>query len=284
MQSLSPLRYPGGKSKLFNYFSSVIEKNQIVNGVYIEAFAGGAGAALQLLFSKKVSKIILNDLDVNVYKFWTSVLSNNNKFVQLIRDTPISVREWEKQKDVLKNKSGTVSDLKIGFAFFYLNRCNRSGIMSSGPIGGKAQDGEWKINARFNKKELIRRINAIGAQANQIKVYNEDANDFIVRIRKTKSLKKEKMLIYFDPPYYLKGRDLYKMYFTDDDHMALAQSLKYLNSYLWIMSYDKVPFITDLYKNYSKKIWLNKYSANKASMVKELIIHSNKCKLPRILN
>lgn len=283
MASKSPLRYPGGKSVLSFFLSQVLYKNEIKDGVYVEAFAGGAGAALNLLLSEKVSTIILNDLDPNVYKFWHSILTKTTRFIDLIRESPIRISEWRKQKDILNSNSSIHSDLRMGFAFFYLNRCNRSGIMSSGPIGGYSQNSEWKINARFRKRGLIERIKAIAERKEQIKLFNEDANDFILKIKKDNRIKTNKTLMYFDPPYYQNGRDLYKLYFNDEDHKKLSKSLKNLNRYYWVMSYDKVPFISNMYDNFSQKIWAKNYFANKASIGKELIIHSERCIVPRSL-
>ena len=51
----SPLRYPGGKSILSPLLGNFIEINNLLDGIYIEPYAGGAGAALKLLFSEYVT-------------------------------------------------------------------------------------------------------------------------------------------------------------------------------------------------------------------------------------
>ena len=68
------------------------------------------------------------------------------------------MKEWEKQKRIYEN---TRSEFLLGFATFFLNRTNYSGVITGGPIGGFEQKGQWKIDARFNKKSLIDRIERI---------------------------------------------------------------------------------------------------------------------------
>ncbi|MGO2346144.1 MAG: DNA adenine methylase, partial [Providencia sp.] len=148
----TPLRYPGGKGKLSYYIKSLIDENSLNDGVYIEPYAGGAGVALELLLQEYVRHVHINDIDIAIYSFWDSILNNTENFSRLVHDTIINIENWEKQKDILLN-SGNHSTLEIGFATFFLNRTNRSGILKAGVIGGKTQSGKWKLDVRFNKNE-----------------------------------------------------------------------------------------------------------------------------------
>ena len=121
---LSPLRYPGGKSKVFNIIVSLFEKNDIRNPVYIEPFAGGAGLALLLLKKEKVKRLVLNDIDKGIYSFWYCVLNYTEKFCNIIENIEISLLERENQKKIYINKENLnllveENILKLGLATFY---------------------------------------------------------------------------------------------------------------------------------------------------------------------
>ena len=156
MSNYSPLRYPGGKSALYPVISSVIKSHRMKHCIYVEPFAGGAGIAWSLLIDGVVDRVIINDADKAVYSFWRAIMESTQWFVEKIRTTPITVNEWRKQRDILRNSKKYSKEL--GFAMFFLNRTNRSGILDAGPIGGYDQAGEYKIDCRFNRDELIRAI------------------------------------------------------------------------------------------------------------------------------
>ena len=155
MISKSPLRYPGGKVKLYTFMSNLINENTDNPPVYVEPFAGGAGLALELLFNGVVNRVKINDFDPAIYSFWYSITTEEtfHLFVDYLDKVEVNIEEWYHQKDIYLNQSNH-SQLELGFATFFLNRCNRSGILKAGPIGGKKQDGKYKIDCRFNKDKL----------------------------------------------------------------------------------------------------------------------------------
>jgi len=128
----------------------VIQANGLKDGVYAEPFAGGAGVAIALLLDGYVEQIIINDIDLSVYAFWYSVLNHTEELCEKIVSTSVSMDEWYIQKQVFTDKDPAFL-LELGFATFFLNRTNRSGILNAGVIGGKYQTGEWKIDARYPK-------------------------------------------------------------------------------------------------------------------------------------
>lgn len=279
----SPLRYPGGKAVLTKFLADVIRLNGVQDGVYVEPFAGGAGAALNLLFTENISKIIINDADPCIFAFWKSILSQHKRFVQLIQNTEINIDEWYRQRAIYLSPQQH-SLIKVGFATFYLNRCNRSGILrNGGPIGGFDQTGNWKIDARFNKPELISRINTIHDYRERIEVFNMDAIDFL-KEKIVSSPEASHMLVYLDPPYYAKGGKLYMNHYIHDDHAALAKFINRKHLFKWIMSYDNVPHINEIYDaNYRIEFSLN-YSAHKTKLGSELIIYGDDLSIPHDLS
>lgn len=245
LKNYSPLRYPGGKSKLAPFVSLVIKKSNLPNPVYIEPFAGGAGTALELLFDGTVSEIVINDYDKAIYSMWRAILTNTRKFIKMIEDTPINDDEWRKQKDIYNTQNKKYS-LELGFAAFYLNRTNRSGILSAGPIGGHDQTGNYLIDARFNKNDLITRIKKIAKYRHKIHIYNYDVRTFI-NVYAQKYI--ANAFIYFDPPYYHKGKQLYKNFFEHKDHEQIRDLIVNLNC-PWIVTYDDVEEIRTIYDSY----------------------------------
>ncbi len=272
----SPLRYPGGKNKVSKFIQDeVFNVNDLKGGVYVEPYAGGASVALNLLIEKKVSKIIINDYDRSVYAFWYSVLNDTDAFCEKIKKAPITIKNWKKQKEVQKHKK-QASLFDLGFSTFFLNRTNRSGVISAGPIGGLNQKDKWKINARFNKKNLIERIRLIAQHKNNIKIYQLDAVKLIEKISKKLP---DKTLIYFDPPYYVKGQKLYVNFYTHEDHILVANAVKDINGPKWIVSYDNVKPIANLYTKYRKRVYDLPYSVINGTTGKEVMFFSKNLKI-----
>jgi len=276
----SPLRYPGGKGKIAGFIHKVFEKNELQDGYYVEPYAGGASVALSLLINEYASKIIINDLDRSIYTFWNSVINDTENLCRLINDTNVNRKHWKIQKEIQRNKA-KVSNLELGFSTFYLNRANRSGIINGGIIGGVKQTGEWKIDARFNKKELISRIERIADYKDRIKLFNLDALHLIDEIQKDIS---KKTLFYFDPPYYVKGKDLYVNHYKHGDHEIIAKKIAKLNKHKWIVSYDSTKEIKSLYKGYNKLEYKLNYSATTATQGKEIMFFSNGLNVPNTKN
>lgn len=272
---VSPLRYPGGKLKVVDYIKRLFEVNDLCGGTYIEPYAGGASVALSLLFCKYASKIKINDIDRSIYAFWYSVLNDTDAFCRLITDTPVDMETWNRQREVQKRKKDE-DLLSLGFSTFFLNRTNRSGILNGGVIGGKEQTGNYLIDARYNKKDLIERIEHIAGYADLIDLTSMDAVGLIKRYKRTPAAK---TLVYLDPPYYIKGRDLYLNYYNNDDHRAIAEAIKKYKG-KWIISYDAVPFISELYQEFRQKEYHLSYSAGTPSKGREIMVYSDGLVVP----
>jgi DNA adenine methylase len=276
----TPLRYPGGKAKLASYVKSLMKENRLLDGEYVEPYAGGAGIALELLFHEYVSLIHINDVSEHVHAFWKSVLDHTEEFCRLIVNTPLTVSAWDKQKRIVDNPAGRET-IKLGFATFFLNRTNRSGILNGGIIGGRDQTGPWKIDARYNAKELVQRVEAIAKMRGRIKLTRKDALKFL----KNGVLKwPNETLIYLDPPYYLKGRDLYYDFYEHKDHERIANFImSIINRQRWIVSYDNVPPIRNLYQGARHVVYDIGYSARSASQGSEVMFFCDGLKVPRLI-
>lgn len=276
MRSISPLRYPGGKTQVYEFVRELIELNG--STTYIEPYMGGMGIALKLILDNKVDKIMVNDYDKSIYAFWYSVLNYTDNLIHLIETTPISIEEWKNQRRIQDNKNSSKDILALGFSTLFLNRTNRSGIIKAGVIGGLQQNGNYKLDCRFNKERIIQNIKLIASMREKIKLYNMDAEKFIrLNISKTKN-----SFTFFDPPYYAKGPGLYTNFYNHEDHVSLSRTIKkHLKSKNWILTYDVVPEIFQMYNEFrNEKYYLN-YSVTKPSKGIEYIFYSDMLDLPQ---
>lgn len=276
----SPLRYPGGKGMLANFMRLVVERNGLLDGHYVELYAGGAAIAWSLLLAEYVRHVHINDIDPALYAFWMAVLDHTDELCRRIRDGKVSLTAWRRHRNVLARPTEH-SLLEVGFATFFLNRTNRSGIISGGVIGGKGQSGRWKIDARFNKSDLIKRIQRIARYRRRITVTRMDAADFLRSVIPTLP---EKTLIYLDPPYYAKGEGLYEHHYRHDDHALIAAMVRELHQRAWLVSYDAVPQVLQLYRGLRRQQYDLAYSAQDRYAGSEVIFYSPSLIVPRVEN
>lgn len=270
MLNHSPLRYPGGKSRISGFIKRVIQNLNMKKCTYIEPFAGGAGVALSLLLDGTVENIVINDYDKAIYSFWRAVKQETDKLIDRIENTPITIDEWYRQKAIYS--SSTSYSLDLAFATLFLNRTNRSGILTAGPIGGYSQDGDWKLDVRFDRKALVAKLKDIYSHRQNIYVYNKD---IISLLRNYVPRFGEDVFIYFDPPYYNKGQKLYKNFFTPSDHQRIRDVITQEITAPWIITYDDVKAICDLYSAYDIRKFDLTYSAANKGTASELMIFSN---------
>jgi len=266
--SFSPLRYPGGKSKIYDRVKNLIELNSLGNRNYIEPFAGGFGIGIRLLCDNIVQNVLLNDYDSHIYHFWYSVINNTDDLLKKIIDTPITLDERGKQISIYNNNSDDI--LGDGFATLFLNRVNYSGIINGGPIGGFSQHGIYKIDCRFNKIEIVNKIKRIAMLKERIFIFNYDAIDLIVnRIGDIKATS----FFNIDPPYVIKGNRLYTNYFKEEDHKNFGEIItKHINNIPWIITYDDCQLIREIYKLYHIMEYSIQHNAGGSAKRTELVI------------
>ena len=271
----SPLRYPGGKTKFYDYVKELLRYNNMLGETYMEHFAGGAGLALKLLLNNDVKRIIINDYDTAIYSFWHSILYETEAFCELINTTPVTTDEWKKQKEIYINHNGEIS-LDIGFATFFLNRTNVSGVIKGGIIGGHEQQGLYKIDARYNAQNLISKIRNIAEKRDQIVLLNQDAKELL----QPQQLRRYyKTFINLDPPYVKKGAQLYKNAFTEADHIELSELISNCNR-KWIVTYDICPLVANLYRDFRSSYLDVTYSVRLSKKAQEFIFFSDNLELP----
>jgi len=237
----SPLRYPGGKTQLSPFVIDLVRANNLYGGVYAEPFAGGAGIAWRLLLNGDMTEVWLNDIDPAVFAFWDAVVHRPDPLCEQILRVEVTMEEWYRQRLILNNPQSSSADL--AFATLFLNRTNRSGILKGGVIGGKEQTGNYKLDCRFNREELVHKIQRIHIYRDVIRLSRVDAEKCL---RKWARELPQRAILNIDPPYFKQGRDLYLSYYKPEDHMHLAKLVRSL-TVPWMLTYDDVPEIEALY-------------------------------------
>lgn len=273
----SPLRYPGGKGKVANFIKLLILENDLLGGEYVEPYAGGAGVALGLLFEGYVDQIHINDLDPAVHAFWKAAIDHTDDLCRLVRDTSVTVEEWQRQRDVQADDEA--GGVELAFSTLFMNRTNRSGIIRGGGIiGGRQQNGPFKIDARYDVEDLVRRIEKVGRFRSRITLTNEDALDLL---RPWCLPGAPDGLIYLDPPYVRKGGGLYRNAYEVQDHIDVASLVDTLRV-PWIVSYDAHASILDLYSSKPSLRYSLSYSAGPRGQGSEVMFFREGLLVPEV--
>lgn len=272
----SPLRYPGGKSCLIDLAAELLRLNGLEHGHYAEPYAGGCGLALSLLYGGHVSDIHINDIDPAIWAFWHCVLNETEALSDLVLNTPVTIEEWFRQRDAYRS-TGLEDVLTLGFSAFFLNRTNRSGIIKgAGVIGGLQQRGNFKIDCRYNQEDLARRILRIKKYKDRIHLSHNDGQDFMINMDRRLP---KRSLLFIDPPYFCKGADLYTSFYKPNDHVKIADTIVKL-SRPWIVTYDDVPEIREIYASNRQYGFDIAYSVREKKLGAELLIASKRLRLP----
>lgn len=273
----TPLRYPGGKTQLAPFVSDLLQTNDLLQCVYCEPFAGGAGIACRLLLNGTIAEAWVNDLDPAIYAFWHSVLNATDALCDRIEYAKVDISEWHRQRQIHAEERTNLLDL--GFATLFLNRTNRSGILKGGVIGGLCQSGKYSIDCRFNRDELIRKIRRIAVYREQINLTCVDARQYIMDdINKLP----QHALVNVDPPYYRAGPDLYTNAYKHQDHLMLANAVRRMR-YHWMLTYDDVPEVRSMYDGLTQYCKTLTYYAQVKRSAAELLILSDRLVPPPIL-
>lgn len=264
----SPLRYPGGKSKIYNNIRKLIVANGFTDRTYVEPFVGGFGVGIALLEDNVIERVIINDLDIHLYHFWDAVLHQTEALIDLVRDTPITLDERMRQKEIYSNEESR--PLLDGFSTLFLNRVNYSGVLFAGPLGGKNQTSAYPIGCRFNKNNIIERIQLVARFRDQISLHHRDACELMVEL-----LAEEGVDFFFniDPPYVVKGKSLYSEYYTDADHRNLGHIIHtHLQNVPWVVTYDSCDLVREIYQDDLIFEYGMFHSAHNRTQGRELVI------------
>ncbi len=250
--SSNPLRYPGAKRFLVDYIDALLSSNNLIGCTFFEPYAGSAAVGLELLRKNRIRNLVLCEKDVLLYAFWESVFRHTEALCNLIETTPITIKTWLALAKFRETNEVNEDNLvHLGFAGLFFNRTNFSGILKANPIGGINQTSQYSIDCRFNKVKIIEVIRELAAHSDCVEVYNNDAIAFL-KTQTTRFIGNT-CFVYLDPPYFEQGKKIYRHYYTNFDHTALAKYIHKARYFDWLISYDDAPFICGLYSDSGAK-------------------------------
>ncbi|WP_434107947.1 DNA adenine methylase [Paraburkholderia caffeinilytica] len=263
----SPLRYPGGKASLTRIIEQIVIDHELAGRHLFEPYAGSAAISIALVGDGVCPFASISELDPLLYSFWKTVFSNPSKLIRRIKKTEITLNTWHKLRPLLELDAPDESQLDtLAFAALFFNRTNFSGVIHSGPIGGQTQSSDYSIDCRFNRDELVERIEALSTLGPKFDVQHSDALEVIKRQRNKRSV-----LFYVDPPYYLQGKKLYRYNYRLNGHVALAEAL-HKAKFPWLLSYDRHDVIENLYEDFHNVDQEFRYSSRVSKKESELLI------------
>lgn len=250
--NLSPLRYPGGKRKLVPLIADIFARHGQPIQLLVEPFAGGASTSISFLESGLAKEIALSDRDQLVATFWKVVFSPEAEaLADLVATCNVSLRTWKTLKEDAPD-----DDIGIAFKCLFMNRTNFSGILheNAGPIGGIAQSGTYKLDCRFNRESLASRILELSSLKHRVRFircqsYKKTISD-VKRMNVSKGCA-DGLFWYLDPPFFEKANYLYRVAFSEGDHVELKNIL--MDDAIpgqWLLSYDDVKAARKFYSKH----------------------------------
>jgi DNA adenine methylase len=261
MNNVSPLRFPGGKTRACKIIDEIInEYFDITNfDTLLSPFFGGG--SFEFYFQNKYNhKLLVNDKFIPLYHFWKQIKIDKNKLCEELRKIPIVSKElFMDYRKCIMNLNEDI--LQQAIQYFIINRCSFSGATLSGGFSKEASIKRY-TQSSINKIELLNFTN--------IEIYNYDFTEFINKYSN------DKTLLFLDPPYYLEKNS--KLYGNKGDmhetfnHQELFDLVKTKNN--WIITYNNCDFIRNLYKDYLILDVNWKYGMNKTKLSTEIIILS----------
>ena len=269
----TPLRYPGGKAWLTNYVESFICYNRLNVDTIVEPYGGSAAVSIRLLQRGIVKQAFISETDPLIVAFWKTVIERNKELIEYVNSYEVNLDTWHLFKRYISTSEiSKHNEIELAGAFLFLNRTSYSGILKAGPLGGRNQVSKYKIDCRFNKIAIAKKIREIARLEGKIHIVESDGLKFM---KKISAAPVDNTLFYVDPPYYGAGKLLYRHYFEEQDHVNLSHFLKAFNL-PWLLSYDNAEFIKNLYEgSKSSSVYTDYQSGHFKKGVKELLI-SNK--------
>ena len=214
-----------------------------------DCFLGGGSFMIFLTKLYPNKKFIVNDLYEPLYIFWTQLKERgvelSDKLLQIKQNhnnqESAKILFLEQKQFIQDNKDSDDKDIifKRAIAFYILNKCSFSGLVSSS-FSKMASDSNFGINGIKSLKYYSKLIQ-------NWEIHNLDYKEF-----SKKFSNKEKIFLYLDPPYMIKDNlygDHGKLHevFKHEDFFEICPTLKCKQ----LISYNSNLMIKDAFKDYN---------------------------------
>lgn len=262
-----PLRYPGSKAAFAPVFFEILRQMDVGFNEIVEPYSGSAAISLYALNTELCERAVLIERDPLVFAFWYSVFNETEALLESIRTTEVSMDTWHRLQPLRELQAPDMGRIvELGFAGLFFNRSNYSGMIGAKPIGGLSQSSNYKIDCRFNRDDLIKKVSHLSRLARRVEVVFGDALSWIGQQPYSSD-----RIYYVDPPYFDQGKKLYRHFYNVADHLDLYEVLASLEN-TWFLSYDKHHVIEKLYEDFNFVSMDFRYSSRMPKFGSELLI------------
>lgn len=238
---LSPLRYPGGKSRASKILEKYIPSD--VTSIVSPFFGGGS---FENYLAKKGVEVVGFDLNDPLVDFWRAWMERKKDLFSRAREMSeeiLSAKTKEEQKKIYLGWREVVFNtddpFEKGLHYFALSRCCFSGLILISGISYTNVPTKFDSKALDNLESLVWKVKSVEKQ-NCFDTIKNHKKDFL----------------YLDPPYIMETKSKESIYGEKGDlhrgfdHVALRDSLA-SHKGRWVLSYLNVPDVVDLYKDFN---------------------------------
>ena len=241
----SPLRYPGGKSRVAKLLCQYIPPHT----EYREPFVGGGAI---FFYKPKVEKNWINDLHPGLYALWRTLRDHFPEFADLCKaqdttDLRATFDYWINRFDLMKAE-GNAQLVERAVQYYFINRTVWTGRVVFDP----ARRSRLYFSNPEGWGKLEKKLRHLRACAEKLRGVRITCKPF----EKCLGGATPETFIYADPPYYRDSLDtptsrLYEGHFAIEQHESLRDLLANCPARVMI-SYDDRPEVRRLYSDRKK--------------------------------
>jgi site-specific DNA-adenine methylase len=239
----TPIRYPGGKSRMTKFLDKFVPDEHLWTE-YREPFLGGASMLLWMRQKYPDRHCWVNDKYYNLYCFWVSMRDHSDVLQAKISHLKNQYPDKESGRelfaicnDVLR-QSDIYDPVDLATCFYIVNKTSFSGLTQDSRYAPMAYDQNFGWG-------VIQKFPLVSALLQGVKITHLDYTELLSDSEGT--------FIYLDPPYDIK----YSLYGGNNghlhrgfDHISLSALLHSARS-RWMLSYNDNPAIRELYAGFA---------------------------------
>jgi len=236
----TPLRYPGGKSRVAKDFIPRFPKEI---GEFREPFLGGGSVALLFTQMYPDVPVWVNDKYVYLYNFWTHLQKDGKRLSEDLVKIKEEHSSEDKAKELFKDAKDRIhkeDTYTQAVLFWVLNKCSYSGLTENSSFSATASRQNFTTKGARNLQNISDLIQ-------KWKITNLDYSDVMRQ-------NGNNVFLFLDPPYkigtYLYGSnaELHKNFKHEEFYEACA-----LCKHDWFVTYNNDDDLKRLYSNFHQE-------------------------------